>query len=92
MKKAIDLSNNKEVAIKMLRLSGRGYEEKKLMLLSFFKEISILSRCRHPNIVKLLDASFTGTLTKEAFLDANHELSAVRKTSVDHSKIEIIDS
>lgn len=76
----------------MLRLSAGGYEEKKLMLLSFFKEISILSRCRHPNIVKLIDASFTGTLTKESFLEPNQELSAVRKTSVDHSKIEIIDN
>ncbi len=66
MKAAIDLSSQKEVAIKILKSSSRDLEERKLMLLSFFKEISILSKCNHPNIVKLIDASFTGILVKEA--------------------------
>lgn len=38
------------------------------MLESFFNEIKILSYCRHPNIVRLLDASFNGTLIKESLL------------------------
>lgn len=30
-----------------------------------FTEINILTECRHPNVVKILDASFDGTLVKE---------------------------
>jgi hypothetical protein len=30
-----------------------------------FTEINILTECRHPNVVKILDASFDGTLIKE---------------------------
>jgi serine/threonine protein kinase len=52
--------------------------------MSFFKEIEILSKCHHPNIVKLLDASLNGVITKEALLRSG----AVRKTSVEYSKIE----
>jgi serine/threonine protein kinase len=55
------------------------------MLLSFFKEIEILSQCRHPNIVRLLDASFNGVMTKEA-------ISQIRKTSVEYSKIDQLDA
>lgn len=56
------------------------------MLESFFKEVTILSYCRHPNIVKLLDASFNGTLIKEGI-----PLS-IRKTSIEHSVIETINT
>ena len=78
MKKAIDLKNNKEVAIKILKLDQPELS-KKGMLESFFREIEILSKCRHKNIVKLLDASFNGTLIKEAL--------PIRKTSVDNTAI-----
>ena len=30
-----------------------------------FTEINILTECRHPNVVKILDASFDGTVIKE---------------------------
>lgn len=30
-----------------------------------FREINILTECRHPNIVKILDASFDGMIIKE---------------------------
>jgi len=30
-----------------------------------FTEINILTECRHPNVVKILDANFDGTLVKE---------------------------
>ena len=30
-----------------------------------FTEINILTECRHPNVVKILDASFDGTIIKE---------------------------
>lgn len=53
---------------------------KKVMLEAFFKEIKILSNCKHKNVVKLLDASFKGTIIKEGF--------SVRKASIEHSKIE----
>jgi serine/threonine protein kinase len=62
------LSSGREVAVKVLKLS---YQEdhtpdsRKDMLESFFQEVSILSFCDHPNIVRLLHASFNGTLIKE---------------------------
>ena len=31
----------------------------------FNREINILTECRHPNIVKILDASFDGMIIKE---------------------------
>ena len=54
------------------------------MLESFFKEITILSYCKHPNIVKLLYSSFNGTLIKEAI--------PLRKESVEQSAIETINT
>ena len=38
------------------------------MLESFVKEIKILTYCRHPNIVRLIDASLDGVMIKEATL------------------------
>jgi len=38
---------------------------KKECLECFFTEINILTECRHPNVVKILDASFDGNLVKE---------------------------
>jgi serine/threonine protein kinase len=35
------------------------------MLESFYQEIKILTYCRHPNIVRIIDASFNGTMIKE---------------------------
>jgi serine/threonine protein kinase len=80
VKKAVDLCSNKEVAIKILRISKESVMPKKVMLEAFFKEIKILSNCKHQNVVKLIDASFKGTIIKEGF--------SVRKSSVDHSKID----
>ena len=56
----------REVAVKILKTSDSSPNiSKRMMLDSFFNEIKILSHCRHPNIVKLIDASFNGTLIKE---------------------------
>ena len=52
------------------------------MLESFYQEISILSYCKHPNIVKLLNASFNGTLLKEEAQECQ-----IRKPSVEQSAI-----
>jgi len=38
---------------------------KKECLECLFTEINILTECRHPNVVKILDASFDGTQIKE---------------------------
>ncbi len=38
---------------------------KKECLECLFTEINILTECRHPNVVKILDASFDGNLVKE---------------------------
>jgi serine/threonine protein kinase len=54
------------------------------MLDCFFKEIEILTQCRHPNIVKILDASFNGTLIKEAI--------PIRKTSIEHSVLDLVEN
>jgi serine/threonine protein kinase len=54
------------VAVKILKTHDKSLHlSKRMMLDSFFNEIKILSHCRHPNIVKLLDASLNGTLIKE---------------------------
>ena len=53
---------------------------KKGVLENFFNEIQVLTRCNHPNIVKILDASFNGTLIKEAL--------PVRNTSVENTLID----
>lgn len=34
-----------------------------------FTEINILTECRHPNVVKILDANFDGTIIKEQRID-----------------------
>jgi serine/threonine protein kinase len=83
VKKAIELSTGREVAIKILKIN-KVEDSRKIMLESFFKEITILSYCKHPNIVKLLYSSFNGTLIKEA--------TPLRKCSVEHSAIETINT
>lgn len=73
------MHNNKEVAIKILKVD-QPLMSNKLMLMRFLKEIELLSQCEHPNIVKLIDASFDGTIVKEAL--------SVRKTSAEYSVVE----
>ena len=43
---------------------------KKDCLECLFTEINILTECRHPNVVKILDASFDGTLIKEQLVES----------------------
>lgn len=62
VKLAIDLETKKEVAIKFMRT--KNMSNKKECLECFFTEINILTECRHPNVVKILDASFDGTIVK----------------------------
>lgn len=38
-----------------------------------FTEINILTECRHPNVVKILDASFDGTIIKEQLVSENQD-------------------
>ena len=83
MKKALDLSTGREVAVKILTfLQGDEdtVEARKEMLESFYQEILILSYCKHPNIVQLLSASFNGTLLKEE--------DSLRKLSVEQSALD----
>lgn len=63
VKLAIDLQTKKEVAIKIMRTKNMA--NKKECLECFFTEINILTECRHPNVVKILDASFDGTQITE---------------------------
>jgi serine/threonine protein kinase len=63
VKLAIDLSSKKQVAIKMMRV--KNIINKRECLECLFTEINILTECRHPNVVKILDASFDGTIVKE---------------------------
>ena len=41
---------------------------KKECLECFYTEVNILTECRHPNVVKILDASFDGNLVKEQLI------------------------
>ena len=36
-----------------------------------FTEINILTECRHPNVVRILDANFDGTIVKEQLIEKN---------------------
>lgn len=64
VKLAIDLKTKKQVAVKILRTT-QGAANRRESLDCFFTEINILTECRHPNIVKILDAGFDGTIIKE---------------------------
>lgn len=63
MKLAVDKATGKQVAIKILRTKGQMHKRECLDCL--FTEINILTECRHPNVVKILDASFDGNMVKE---------------------------
>ena len=63
VKLGIDLATGKQVAIKIMRV--KQMVNKRECLECLFTEINILTECRHPNVVKILDASFDGTLIKE---------------------------
>lgn len=65
---AIDLETGKEVAIKIMRIKNQIHKRECLECL--FTEINILTECRHPNVVKILDANFDGTLVKEQKVEA----------------------
>lgn len=57
------MKTKKQVAIKIMRV--KNMVNKKECLECLFTEINILTECRHPNIVKILDASFDGMIIKE---------------------------
>ena len=57
------------MAVKIMRV--KNMVNKKECLECFFTEINILTECRHPNIVKILDASFDGLIIKEQLIE-NH--------------------
>ena len=52
---------------------SKDFNTNKILLTSFYKEIQVLSKCHHPNIVKFIDGSLDGTLVKEAFSVRNEE-------------------
>lgn len=69
MKLAVDLNKNKQVAIKFLKVHSSGSKRKALDCLH--REIKILSECEHPNIAKIIEASFEGVLVKESMSSDN---------------------
>jgi serine/threonine protein kinase len=64
VKLALDLSTNKRVAIKFLRVSNKAISKHKA-LECLIKEIKILSDCDHPNVARIIEASLDGFLVKE---------------------------
>lgn len=52
---------------------------KKDALECLFTEINILTECRHKNVVKILDASFDGTLVKEQLVFVDEHGSPGKK-------------
>jgi serine/threonine protein kinase len=65
VKLAIELSTGQKVAIKFMRV--KNMVRKKDCLDCLLQEINILTECRHPNIVKILDASFDGQIEHRRF-------------------------
>lgn len=66
-----------------MKFTDEDFATRKEMLQSFYQEVSILSYCKHPNIVKILYAAFDGTLTKESHSGEEEEvLQPIRKPSV----------
>lgn len=63
VKLAVDLNKNKQVAIKFLKVYAGSSRRKALDCLH--REIKILAECEHPNIAKIIEASFEGVLVKE---------------------------
>ena len=59
---------------------------KKECLECFFTEINILTECRHPNIVKILDASFDGLIVKEQLIENDDD------QEFNHCQCYIMDS
>ena len=68
----MDSLTGSEVAIKIMRV--KNMVNIKESLDCFFTEIEILTHCRHPNIVKILDASFDGLLIKQMLTKVPIEL------------------
>jgi hypothetical protein len=66
------------VAIKFMRVKNQMHKRECLECL--FTEINILTECRHPNVVKILDACFDGTEVKEQMIKID------RKGSINLSK------
>ena len=73
VKLGIDISTKKEVAIKILRT--KQMLEMKECVDCLFTEINILTECRHPNVVKILDASFEGTIVKEKLVQKDDQFN-----------------
>ena len=60
---ALDMKRGKHVAIKFLKVHSGTSKRKALECLH--REIKILSECDHPNIAKIFESSFEGTLVTE---------------------------
>lgn len=56
------------MAIKILKTKHNC--NKRECLECLITEINILTECRHPNVVKILDASFNGTLINKEQLES----------------------
>ena len=67
VKLAIDMKTNKKVAVKIMRT--KHMVNKSECLDCLFTEINILTECRHPNVVRILDANFDGTIVKERLVE-----------------------
>ena len=67
VKCALDLKTNRQVAVKLLRVSEGKPSSfcKPVALECFFREIQILSECDHQNIVKVKTASLDGVVVTE---------------------------
>ena len=71
------MTTGKEVAIKIMRV--KQMVNKRECLECLFTEINILTECRHPNVVKILDCSFDGTYIKEEPIIKIHNTGTLKK-------------
>lgn len=78
----IHIQTQKKVAIKILKENDVLSRLKSLEC--FFNEVNILTHCDHPNVAKIIEAQFNGTITKQ-HQNENTSLSFKEKESNDDS-------
>jgi len=61
---------------------------KKECLECLFTEINILTECRHPNVVKILDASFDGMIRKEELIIPTEEQTCNSKEKLSKNSLK----
>jgi serine/threonine protein kinase len=82
----VDLNTNRQVAIKFLKVNPGVSKQKALECLH--REIKILADCDHPNIAKIIEASFEGVIVKES--STNNSTPKPSDINQDQDKVDTL--